>query len=60
MDYSSNMPSNKTNITEEFLQYLQYALKGLDMALQLHATNPIQKWKLKTYRFKQKTFHKIL
>ena len=60
MDYSSNMPSNKTNDINELQHYLRHALNGLDMALQLHVINPFRKWKHKTYIFKQKTFHKIL
>jgi hypothetical protein len=59
MDYSSNMPSNKTNDINELQHYLHHALNGLDMALQLHLMNPFQKWSLKTYLFKQKIFHKI-
>jgi hypothetical protein len=60
MDYSSNMPSNKTNDINELQHYLCHALNGLDMTLQLHVINPFQKWKHKTYIFKQRTFHKIL
>ncbi len=60
MDYSSNMPSNKTNDINKLQNYLHHALNGLDMALQLHVINPFRKWKHKTYIFKQKTFHKIL
>jgi hypothetical protein len=41
IDFSSNnMPSEKTKIEEDLLQYLRNTLKGLDMALQLCATNP--------------------
>jgi hypothetical protein len=43
------MPTAKTNNIDELLQYLEYTLKGLDMALQLHVINPFQKWKYKTY-----------
>ncbi len=32
MDYSKKMPINKTSISEELLQYLQYALTGLDVS----------------------------
>jgi hypothetical protein len=39
-DYSSNMPSNKTNDINEIQKYLCYALNGLDMTLQLHFINP--------------------
>ena len=54
MDYSSNMPTSKTNNISELQNYLHHALKGLDMALQLHFINPFQKWKLKTFIYKKK------
>ncbi len=60
MDYSSNMPTSKTNDMNELQNYLRHALNGLDMALQLHVINPFQKWSFKSYLFKQKTFRKIL
>jgi hypothetical protein len=59
-DYVSNMPTSKTNDINELQNYLRHALKGLDMALQLHVINPFRKWKFKTFIYKQKTFHKIL
>jgi hypothetical protein len=49
MDYSSNMPTSKTNDISELQNYLRHALKGLDMALQLHFINPFRKWKFKTF-----------
>jgi hypothetical protein len=54
IDYSSNMPTSKTNDISELQNDLHHALKGLDMALQLHFINPFQKWKLKTFIYKQK------
>jgi hypothetical protein len=53
-DYVSNMPASKTNDINELQNFLCHALNGLDMALQPHVINPFQKWKLKTYIFKQK------
>jgi hypothetical protein len=50
----------QTNDINELQNYLHHALKGLDMALQLHFINPFQKWKLTSFIYKQKTFHKIL
>jgi hypothetical protein len=40
MDYSSNMATSKTKDINELQNYLHYALKGLNMALQLHFINP--------------------
>jgi hypothetical protein len=54
------MPTSKTNDINELQHYLRHALNGLDMALQLHFINPFQKWKLKTFIYKKKNFHKIL
>jgi hypothetical protein len=40
LEYSSNMPSPKTSKLEELQCYTQYALVGLEKALQLHVVNP--------------------
>jgi hypothetical protein len=58
IDYSSNMPTSKTNDINELQHYLRPALNGLDMALQLHFINPFQKWKLKTFIYKKNPFTK--
>jgi hypothetical protein len=59
MDYKANMPSPKTMDIEKLQSYIEYALKGLDNALQLHHENPFRKWKFKTFIKKQKTFQDI-
>jgi len=50
----------KTHVLDELKKYTVFALRHLDMALDLHFKNPFRNWKFKTYVYKQKTFEKIL
>jgi len=57
--FFKGIPSNKTNIIEEYLEYLKYTLPCLTQVLKFHFDKPFRKLKFTTYIFKQKTMNKL-
>jgi hypothetical protein len=58
-DYKAYMPSPKTASIDVYMVYVQYALKGLENALEVHYKNPFRKWRFRDYIKKRKTFHRL-
>ena len=53
------MPSNKTNNSNKYLDYLKYSLVGLTNCLKFHFDKPFRKLKFTTYIFRQKTIKEL-
>ena len=53
--FFKNMPSNKTNNINLYLEYISYSLSGLTTCLKFHFDKPFRKLKFTTFIYKQKT-----
>jgi transposase len=59
LEIFQNMPTNKTNNINSYLQFISYNLVNLYTLLDFHYRKPFRKLQLTTYIFKQKTMNNI-
>jgi hypothetical protein len=58
-EYVKYMPSPKTASLDKLMDYMTYALNGLENALDVHFKNPFRKWRFRDFIKKQQTFHRL-